>query len=73
MLGREDVWWDWVLLCGCPCSRSLSLGAATPETDVAPAAVLSASRVLLAEREDRLELLRCLRAEVGMMLGALYE
>lgn len=65
MLGRDEFWWEWEVW-------SRSRGAATAETEVAPAAVLATlSLALRAEREERFELLRWRRAEVGIMLGAL--
>lgn len=51
------------------CDRSLSRGAATPETDVL-AASRSLATVSLAERADLVDRLleeRCLRAEVGII------
>lgn len=50
-----------------PCDLSLSLGAATPDTDVAAASLTTASLAERAERVDRLLEDLCLRAEVGII------
>lgn len=49
------------------CERSLSRGAATPDTEVVFASLGIASLADLAERVDRLLEDRCLLAEVGMI------
>lgn len=49
------------------CDLSLSLGAATPDTELVAASLVTASLIDLAERVERLLDERCLRADVGMI------